>query len=80
MIIGKLKLLKKLAGPKPSTLNIDSIFMPTKKVNYKVKLIHDSRNIKESLNIEIITNGTITPKRAIQAFKSFNEFVLPVVG
>jgi DNA-directed RNA polymerase subunit alpha len=41
--------------------------MPIKKVNYKVKLIHDTKgNIKESLNLEVITNGSITPKRAIQ--------------
>jgi DNA-directed RNA polymerase subunit alpha len=41
--------------------------MPIKKVNYKVKLIHDTKgNIKESLNLEVTTNGSITPKRAIQ--------------
>jgi DNA-directed RNA polymerase alpha subunit len=41
--------------------------MPIKKVNYKIKLIHDSHgNIKESLCIEIITNGSITPKRSLQ--------------
>jgi DNA-directed RNA polymerase subunit alpha len=51
---------------KPSTLFVDAIFMPIKKVNYKIKLIHDSKgNIKESLSIEIVTNGSITPKRSI---------------
>ena len=41
--------------------------MPIKKVNYKIKLISDTKgNIKESLNLEVITNGSITPKRAIQ--------------
>jgi len=41
--------------------------MPIKKVNYKIKLIHDSKgNIKESLEIQILTNGSITPKRSIQ--------------
>jgi DNA-directed RNA polymerase subunit alpha len=50
----------------PSTIFIDSIFMPIKNVNYKIKLIHDSQgNIKESLNLEIRTNGTITPKRSL---------------
>jgi DNA-directed RNA polymerase subunit alpha len=50
----------------PSTLFIDAIFMPIKKVNYKIKLIHDTKgNIKESLIIEILTNGSMTPKRAI---------------
>jgi DNA-directed RNA polymerase alpha subunit len=36
-------------------------------VNYKIKLIHDTEgNIKESLYLEILTNGSITPKRSIQ--------------
>ena len=52
---------------RPSTLLVDAIFMPIKKVNYKIKLIHDSKgNIKESLEIQILTNGSITPKRSIQ--------------
>jgi DNA-directed RNA polymerase subunit alpha len=51
----------------PSTLFVDALFMPIKKVNYKVKLIHDTKgNIKESLTIEILTNGSISPKRTIQ--------------
>jgi DNA-directed RNA polymerase subunit alpha len=41
--------------------------MPIKKVNYKVKLIYDTKgNIKESLTLEVFTNGSITPKRALQ--------------
>lgn len=52
---------------KPATLYVDAIFMPIKKVNYKIKLIHDSKgNIKESLFLEIITNGSITPKRSLK--------------
>lgn len=51
----------------PSTFFLDTLFMPIKKVNYKVKLIYDTQgNIKESLTFEILTNGSITPKRAIQ--------------
>jgi DNA-directed RNA polymerase subunit alpha len=51
---------------KASTLFIDALFMPVKKVNYKIKLIHDTKgNIKESLTLEILTNGSITPKRCI---------------
>ena len=57
----------KFLPTKPSTLMIDAIFMPIKKVNYKIKLIHDTEgNIKESLYLEILTNGSITPKRSIQ--------------
>jgi DNA-directed RNA polymerase alpha subunit len=43
------------------------IFFPIKKVNYKIKLIHDTRgNIKESLIFEIVTNSSITPQRSLQ--------------
>lgn len=50
-----------------ATLLLDSIFMPVKRVNYKIKLIHDTHgNIKESLYLEIWTNGSLTPKRAVQ--------------
>ena len=58
---------EKLSTLKPTTLLVDAIFMPVKKVNYKIKLIHDSYgNIKESLYLEILTNGSITPKRSLQ--------------
>lgn len=62
------KLLEHTFSPvKPSTLFVDAIFIPVLKVNYKIKLIHDTQgNIKESLNLEIVTNGSITPKRSIQ--------------
>ena len=57
----------KISSVRPSTLFIDALFMPVKKVNYKIKLIHDTKgNIKESLNLEIWTNGSITPKRSLQ--------------
>lgn len=58
---------EKLVPIDASTLFIDAVFMPIKKVNYKTKLIHDTQgNIKESLHLEILTNGSITPKRSIQ--------------
>jgi DNA-directed RNA polymerase subunit alpha len=51
---------------KPTTLLVDALFMPVRKVNYKIKLIHDTKgNIKESLNLEILTNGSTTPKRTL---------------
>jgi DNA-directed RNA polymerase subunit alpha len=63
----KRKIKEYLSPLKPSTLFIDSIFMPIKKVNYKIKLISDTKgNIKESLNLEILTNGSISPRRSIQ--------------
>jgi DNA-directed RNA polymerase alpha subunit len=52
--------------------------MPVRKVNYKIKLIHDTQgNIKESLNLEIITNG-ITPKRSLhEAIKVLMNIFYP---
>jgi DNA-directed RNA polymerase subunit alpha len=60
------KLEENFSPLNPSTLRIDAVFMPIKKVHYKIKLIHDTfGNIKESLQLEILTNGSITPKRAV---------------
>lgn len=57
---------EKLSILKPTTLPVDSIFTPVKKVNFKIKLIHDSYgHIKESLLLEIQTNGSLTPKRSL---------------
>ena len=57
----------KFVKSKPSTILVDSVFMPIKKVNYKIKLIHDTKgNIKESLILDIWTNGSITPRRGLQ--------------
>jgi DNA-directed RNA polymerase alpha subunit len=49
-------------------------------VNYKIKLIHDTKgNIKESLNFEILTNGSITPKRSIyEALKLLMNLFYPL--
>lgn len=65
---------------KGKTLIIDALFMPIKKVNYKIKLIHDTLgNIKESLNLEITTNGSITPKRAIsEGLKLLIDLIFPL--
>jgi DNA-directed RNA polymerase subunit alpha len=63
-------------------LNIDAVFLPVKKINYKVKNIHDNQgNIKESLILEIITNGTITPKRALlQALNFCLKLFYPILS
>lgn len=52
---------------KPVTLHIDAIFTPIRRVNYKIRLVHDAYgNLKESLFLQIATNGTITPERTLQ--------------
>lgn len=66
-----------------STILIDSNFIPIKNVNYKVKIIYDNfGNIKESLNLEIVTNGSITPYRSLQeSFKILlNLFSFPIIS
>ncbi len=65
--IRKIEKPQKFFHTKPSTLLVDAIFMPIKRVNYKIKMIHDSKgNIKESLSLEIWTNGSISPRRSLQ--------------
>jgi DNA-directed RNA polymerase subunit alpha len=47
-------------------LQIDSIFMPVKKVNYVIEDIRYTQNlIKDRLILEVWTNGSITPKEAV---------------
>lgn len=52
---------------KPVTLHMDAIFTPIRRVNYKIRLVHDTYgNLKESLFLQIATNGTVTPERTLQ--------------
>lgn len=73
-------ILEKFSPIRPSTLLVDGVFMPIRTVNYKVKLIHDTYgNIKESIVFEVITNGSISPKRSIQeALKILVNIFLPL--
>ena len=50
-------------------------------IHYKIKLIHDTQgNIKESLSLEILTNGSISPKRAIQeSIKTLMNLFYPLL-
>jgi DNA-directed RNA polymerase subunit alpha len=77
----KKKCEEKLFQSKPTTLLIDAVFIPIKKVNYKIKLIHDTKgNIKESLCLEVTTNGSLTPKRAInEALKILLSLFYPLL-
>ena len=50
-----------------SFLQIDSIFMPVQKVNFKIENVYDNDNsITERLFIEIWTNGSIKPIDALK--------------
>lgn len=65
---------------KPNTLLIDSIYMPILNVNYKIKIINDTKgHIKESLHMNIITNGTISPHRCLkEALKILLKLLVPL--
>nr|BBH43087.1 RNA polymerase subunit alpha [Spumella sp. NIES-1846] len=51
-------------------IDLDTIYTPVKKIMYNVRICYDNYgNIKESLFLDILTNGTITPTRCL--FESF---------
>lgn len=61
-------------------LQVDSIFMPVKKVNYFVEDVRYKQNlVQERLMIEVWTNGSITPKEAIsQSANIITELFTPL--
>lgn len=49
-------------------LQLDTIFMPVQKVDFKIENIYDTaNNITERVLIDIWTNGSISPKEAIKS-------------
>lgn len=47
-------------------LEIDAIFMPVQKVDFKIENISDNNNqVRENLTLDIWTNGSISPEEAI---------------
>lgn len=47
-------------------LQIDAVFMPVTKVDFKIENVYDnSKNVTECLIIDVCTNGSITPEEAI---------------
>nr|YP_009028814.1 RNA polymerase a-subunit [Asterionellopsis glacialis]AGH28361.1 RNA polymerase a-subunit [Asterionellopsis glacialis] len=51
-----------------SYLQLDTIFMPVQKVDFKIENVYDStNNITERLFIDIWTNGSISPTEAIKS-------------
>lgn len=61
-------------------LQIDAIFMPVKKVSYRVEKVQYSGNMeKERLILDIITNGSITPPEALHfASQNFQNLLKPL--
>jgi len=57
-------------------LQIDAIFMPVQKVDFKIENLYDINNEnKERLFLEVWTNGSLTPKQAI--YKS-SELIIQI--
>nr|QXM17616.1 RNA polymerase subunit alpha [Chaetoceros pseudocurvisetus] len=53
-------------------LQIDAIFMPIQKVDFKIENVYDNSNsITERLFLDIWTNGSISPEDAISAASKF---------
>ena len=49
-------------------LQLDTIFMPVQKVDFKIENVYDTaNNISERLFIEIWTNGSISPNHALES-------------
>lgn len=69
-------------GTFSNVLLVDAIFSPIKRVNYQVRIIYDSKgNLKESLILEILSNGSITPKRALQdSLKILLNIFYPIIN
>jgi DNA-directed RNA polymerase subunit alpha len=61
-------------------LQVDSIFMPVKKVNYFVEQVRSKQDVvQERLIIEVWTNGSITPKEAIsQSATILTDLFIPL--
>jgi len=69
------KLLDKISNEKSiDFLEIDAVFMPVQKVDFKIENISDiNGDNQERLFLEVWTNGSITPKEAI--YKSSNLII-----
>lgn len=50
-----------------SFIKIDAVFTPVTKVNFKIRIINDSfGNLRDSLVLDIQTNGSVSPKRVLK--------------
>ena len=59
-------------------LQIDAIFMPVQKVDFKIENVYDNSNfLTERLFIDVWTNGSISPEDAIS---SASQFIIDFFG
>ena len=52
-------------------LQLDTIFMPVQKVDFKIENVYDNNNISERVFLDIWTNGSILPDEAIRSAAEF---------
>lgn len=48
-------------------LQLDTIFMPVQKVDFKIENVYDNNNISERIFLDIWTNGSISPNEALKS-------------
>src|SRR5210317_728870 len=48
-------------------LQLDTIFMPVQKVDFKIENVYDNNNISERVFLDIWTNGSISPNEALKS-------------
>src|SRR6056300_1755105 len=48
-------------------LQLDTIFMPVQKVDFKIENVYDNNRISERVFLDIWTNGSISPNEAIKS-------------
>ena len=48
-------------------LQLDTIFMPVQKVDFKIENVYDNNNISERVLLDIWTNGSISPNEALKS-------------
>ena len=63
-------------------LQLDTIFMPVQKVDFKIENVYDTENnVSERLFIDIWTNGSISPNEALDsAFQVVREIVTLLIN
>jgi DNA-directed RNA polymerase subunit alpha len=52
-------------------LQLDTIFMPVEKVDFKIENVYDNNNISERVFLDIWTNGSISPSEALKSAAQF---------
>ena len=52
-------------------LQLDTIFMPVEKVDFKIENVYDNNHITERVFLDIWTNGSISPNEALKSAAQF---------